>query len=483
MASATSDEPMLSGWQVACYAIVAPFVYFFEQQIYEAMYIVGHALVLIPRTIFLQGAGAFFHGDMPFFPGVFFALAIIAVGLILVVAGVVVMIPGMLVYFLATNPGPLRDIADIAVVWLLGTFLYGTVFPLLWLVLAPLLAHTVGEITYQQLRESVFGDEARLTEPLYLIVALVCIAFGVARSLAPTVQAGEVAWHNAREETFNPPVPTPNPWPKRFEVPAKQTVRTGIMFTEKDQEIYVARSAHVFLKIGEMGQWTFLHRNWDGQTWDPKTAVYFSLARTGEVLLFGGDENAVVFIGEPTSYGRHWLAPGETLRVAVWTDAGTTIWWCGGDQVSLRTVRDGRPSSQWSFIGSRGDCESGRGYVGHTLPDGAEAPGSGFLEVKAGGAHPSWFNFLSATPKGKWFHITAGQALDTGVPVRPGDDVNVTAGAEPIYWLSSHGGEFVIPANQAYHEIVSTTGTVRLKGGLLDSGATVTVLARGQNWK
>jgi hypothetical protein len=116
------------------------------------------------------------------------------------------------------------------------------------------------------------------------------------------------------------------------------------------------------------------------------------------------------------------------------------------------------------------------------LPDGAVAPASGFLEIRAG-TTPSWFTFLSATPPQEWFRLPAGQLVDTHVAVRPGDRVRVAAGGEAIYWLNSRGEDAVIYGNHYREEAVGKSGTVRLKGGLLNSAATVTVLARGSGWK
>lgn len=68
--------------------------------------------------------------------------------------------------------------------------------------------------------------------------------------------------------------------------------------------------------------------------------------------------------------------------------------------------------------------------------------------------------------------------------MRRGDRVRVAdTGREAIYWVTTQSGEVVVAAEHYREETVAKAGTVRLKGGILDSWATVTVLARGPEWK
>jgi len=232
-----------------------------------------------------------------------------------------------------------------------------------------------------------------------------------------------------------------------------------------------------FFKVGDERQWTFVRENSkDRQT------PFLSHGRTGEILLYGGDEHATVHVGRPEYRGRQWLAAGETFTLRVWAEAEATIWYCGGDDLYLRTLQNGKPSSAWQRIGGRGMCEIGQGYIGHSVPGGAKAPGEGFIEVKAG-KEVSWFKFLDrVTPPDHYYRLPAGKIVDTKIQLRPGDLFRITAGREAIYTIESRR-ERLVSAKQYQDQTAGSTGSLQLKAGLLDSEATVTVLARGTRWK
>lgn len=486
MVSRRTDEPLLNGWLVVCFLLAIPIVYLFGDQIYAG---IGIAINFIGGT-FMASAAALMRwllwplNSPATLGGVLFVLFVaLPILLLILFLTLVFLVPLAIVFFilnwLITGTGGqlhtvVHFVLDVGLVCLFGAFLYGVFFPLVWLALAPVLAQTFGEIVFQRVRQRVYGERPRFGRPAYLLVSLLSLGFGGVRLLAPVAEQGAQAWRAEVHEVYFPPTPTPNPWPKRVAVPRKQLVRTGITVADKSQEIAISSNAHVFFKIGDEPKWTFVRGNSGGD--------YFSHARTGEVLLYGGDEAATVVIAQPEFRGRRWLAPGETMRVGVWVDKEMKFAWCGGPEISFRTTRGGRPSSDWGPSSSWGfaDCMPAAWYVagGHGWP----VPGAGLLEVKAG-KEASWFNFLTVIPSGQWVHVPPTRLTDSGIPVRRGDRIRVAAGREAMYWLSSDGGELLIGAKHYREETVSRAGTVRLKGGVVDSDATVTVVARGPEWK
>lgn len=479
MADRNSNEPIFSGWQVACYVIAAAIVYFFDEQLYQAVCIIGATIVNGPGMMLARFADGFMRSGMPIFPGIFYALAMMVGALIMLVVALVVVPPVAAAYWLAMHPGLPRYILDVGLVWLLGTFLYGTIFPLLWTVLAPIVAATLGEITYQRLRHRVFGDRLRLGQPLYLIVALLCLAFAATRLLAPAVQTGQTAWHDMREGVFNP---TPLPWPKTFTVGAGQMLRTGITVGEKN-EVKMTTTAHlkfgltppeadptVFRKTDSSGRDCYAGSPWYGVC----RAVYFVFFHRGELTLFGGDDAATVQVWEPGSVGRYWfLRKGEVYTVRDWFDPGDHFTYCGGNGLSFRVVGVSK-SSPWQELSAAFPYSASAQEV--------PRPGAGHLEVRAD-AVPTWFAYYSVRREYWQYTVNAERLVDTGIRVRRGDSFSVQViQQEPLYLMRS-SGPYLLHPGKSWLESADYDGTIRLKGGLTRSEASVHIETRGMGWK
>jgi len=464
MSSWREEDPAARAWRLTCYALAVVFLYFFRIDLYMAL-----AAVLG----FLPALSGYFYASRPSPDSPFWVYPVLLiVALIILVIILPFLIPALILLWLAQHEdNPLHFVLDAGLVVLLGSFLHGVLFPLLWRCAAPLIAHTVGEFTYQRVNERVLGKRPRFTQPLYLSVAVLCLLLGIVRLVGPAVKAGGQAWRQAVERELHPPTPVPPVWPKRFTVPAKTTVRTGIILTDKSQEIFLWRTTHVFLSIGD-GPRFFFRRNTNS-----KDTPWFSVVRTGEILLHGADEESVVTIGEPRPPFRTWLAPGDSLRVPVWIEAGAMIWYCGSGDL---TFRNGKGA--WQPLGSRLPCEVGYGYIGHSLSEGAKAVNSGVLEVK-NGKDIGWFKYLGFWPKEHRLRLPAGRVVDSGVAVRPGDRVRVAAHDEALYFLSQDSGELLIPPQHYREEAISQQGTIKVKGGTVPGDATVTVVVRGPEWK
>ena len=201
------QREVLNGWQVACYVLAVPLVYWFAQYFYEAILVVSWALtssIGIAGEATGKGLRGFFD-DMGRDAGLVGRLLLVPVALVAVVIwlilaliwGLILLVFGVVAWtalWLVRSPGPPRYFLFPILVWFVGTFLYGTVFPLLWRVVEPALANTLGEMAFQRARERVFGIRPRYGQPLYLAVAAVTLLAGGLRILAPVLWMTDAEW-------------------------------------------------------------------------------------------------------------------------------------------------------------------------------------------------------------------------------------------------------------------------------------------------
>lgn len=504
---ATTKDNEVTTWQFICCLLAVPVVYFFAQYFYEAVAItfrgvgllIGHLFqTMTPVIESLTSGRCAGLGDclarLVFYLVVVVPVVLLFAAVAFVLAAVVavgVLIPYGIAYWLATHPGPPRYLLDVVLVWYVAMFLYGVLFPFLWRLTEPLIAHTLGEIAFQRARARVYGTRPRYAQPLYLGIGLMGLISGGAYLTAPigTTAAATVAtgWHRVSDPVFRPATPTPRIWPKVFTVPPRTRVETGIVLPTANSEVPLATSAHVFAAVGRNTAFLWKTRadlpqgcvapHWREEA-DRCAFGLWGFATTGELVLSGGDEFATVNVYQPRQYDRLWLAPGVVHKVERWADRGSTFYHCGGRGLRYRSVRRARTTA-WSDLRERTPCEVGPGAIGHSVPQGVEVPGDGFVEVTA--TTLTWFKFLTITPPAsRWFDVRAGRTVDTKIPVRPGDQVRIAAGREAIY----AGAELRLVAGKHYiEEFATAAGTVRVKGGILDSMVQVTVLARGPGWK
>lgn len=410
------------------------------------------------------------------------ALLMIAVGL----AGALLMLPLVVVAIIVDllGIGGYVDALflfgfDIVLGLALGAFTYGIVLPAVWMILEPLLALTLAELVYQRLRARMTGVRPRYRQPLYLMAGLFCLAFGAVRLAFPVVGAVQAEWQAAARDLY-PPTPTPNPWPKRFTVAPNQTVKTGIVVNDQNLEFFVHPSKHVFVRLDKTseafkGSGEFLIR---GRR--PESNAEMFAGWTGEVVLRGADEQATVVIFEPQYHGRRWLQAGETFRTGTWIAEDEKFAYCGGWYLSYRTTSKAG-SSAWRDLPKMGS----RDWFEFYCKDSWEAPRRpGIIEFKA--LYRTWVAD-SGTVKpyrdAKLVDVPAQRVVSSGVTVRPGDQVRVTAIDEPVYYVVPRAEDQLIPRGRYSDVTVNYTGAVQVKGGVVDSRATVLLVARGPNWK
>lgn len=182
----------LSPWQLICFALAVPIVYTFEQYFFEAVTAFFYGTKWLALAPFRVPVSNLF----PETDSVILALLVFAIAVVIFVLGVIMLVialvvtaitipPGFIAYWLATHPGPPRYVLDIGLVWYVGMFLYGVMFPLLWQAIAPLIALTLGELAFQRAKLRVYGERPRYSQPFYLIIAISGLLIGGARLIAP----------------------------------------------------------------------------------------------------------------------------------------------------------------------------------------------------------------------------------------------------------------------------------------------------------
>lgn len=115
-------------------------------------------------------------------------LFIVAVLLVcaLLIAFVIIIAIGYGIFSLIKVSGTARILSYLGSGYLIGAFLYGTIFPLLYRILRPILASTIGEFFYQKHLATVHGEnKIRLRQPIYLTVAIIMVGLGIWRLTYP----------------------------------------------------------------------------------------------------------------------------------------------------------------------------------------------------------------------------------------------------------------------------------------------------------
>ena len=219
-----------SAWQVACYALAVPIVYLFGQQFLELLYVTLMALFIIPCWLLFHvlptpsqladfGMPDSQHhsllGALLLIPVALLVMllklaVIVTFGLIGLAYMLVLAIPAWVLTWTIDHPlTPPWFAAAVGLVWLSGTFLYGVGFPFLWRAAEPLLAHTLGEITFQRARQRIYGVGMRLDQPLYLMVAVVVLSAAAVRVVEPLIGPVQDYW---RVLPIKLPFATPRNW-------------------------------------------------------------------------------------------------------------------------------------------------------------------------------------------------------------------------------------------------------------------------------
>lgn len=504
---AASEESM-SGWQVICCLLAVPIVYFFEQQIYEALaFIVYGSLRAAPGFFdgIMQGFFRALPGGQPNFLGVLLAIVLgfvmivvaIVLWIVMIVVLVVLCVPGYITYLSVTTPGPARYVLDVVFVWYLGMLLYGVVFPLLWRVIEPIVANTLGEVAFQRARHRVYGDRPRYSHPFYLGIAVVGLMIGGTRLLAPVATSAAAGAGRAWQENISASLytPTPKTWPKKFAVAAGAIVRTGIVLPAQE-EIAISTTADV---VAEVSGSAFI---WLSKTSDDRQAgvrpqpfaqrkVSTSAAhsigapREGELVLWGQREAATVTVhGAPVRTNRRWLTAGEDLKPeAEWFDKDDVIERCVGVGLSYR-MRSRAKTSAWVALPAAA-CGIDTDY-GEKAD---RAPMAGYIEFRAG-KFATWFE--EVRPKRAeheqsvwhWGDPTTTTVLDTKIPVKPGDRFRVrsTTGEKVFVLAGKH--IYQIPPYKSVEIPADWAGNIRIRREEEQFGFhAIEILHRGSGWK
>ena len=194
---ARTEEPIIGGWRAICFVIAIPIVYFIGNDVYAAVGILSNlsAQGFMTSTMSIVRSFAPPTQGAPSLGAILFGLLVaVPVCLIILVVGLVILLPLVLVFYvvqwLITStggviPGVFHLALDAGLVFLFGAFLYGEVFPLAWLVVEPLLAHTLGEIAFQRVRHRIYGEHPRFAQPIYLLVTILSFGAGGTRFFSP----------------------------------------------------------------------------------------------------------------------------------------------------------------------------------------------------------------------------------------------------------------------------------------------------------
>lgn len=309
----SSTNSDVSPWLLVCCGLAVPVVYALEQQFYEAVALTfrGGGLLIVqffPATMGLttglvSGGCTDLGGCLGklvlilvvVFP---LTLILIAIGLCVLAVVVALLIPYAIAYWLATNPGLPRYLLDLFLVWYVGAFLYGVLFPILWRFTEPVIAHTLGELAFQRARARVLGEQPRYAQPLYLVIALMGLIGGIGRVVAPASGAAAAAaatgWHQVSDPVFRPQ------WPKGFTVTAGADVATNIHL-RSNEEVILYSDGPVGVSVEPGGT----HYQIPPSTW---TAPWGFDGRPGDLHFWGGPRPVTVWIsGPPENHGHVWM--------------------------------------------------------------------------------------------------------------------------------------------------------------------------------
>jgi hypothetical protein len=487
---AKDETPLLNAWQLVCCALAVPVVYYFEQYFYEAIVLIisaaGYVLTLpmhVPASDILPGLDP--HDPILFtllvklplmlviaLACIVFALAVIAVGLVLLV-------PWGLAYWLATHPGPPRYLLDLILVWYVGLFLYGVLFPLVWRLTEPLIAHTLGEMAFQRARARVYGTRPRYAQPLYLVIALVGLIAGASRALVPATGPVAAAYHQVADPVFRP---TPPAWPKVFHVAPGKVVATGIPIPG-GEELGFHSTAQVVVHFGSVAA-TRIAPSSTSQHAGPCLVPAFSTDRcsvqwTGtperaDLVLAAGPAAATVTVYGPAQRTtRRWLAPAESYTPStIWFDKEDVLLHCTGPGVSYR-VRSAQGFSSWQSLNPSRSCSTDPNH----LKPSDYTPKAGHVELRAGPA-ATWVQTIGVERATR--HVWFQDGPDTKIPIRPGDRFRVAANGSAL----KIDGTGTVPAHKTIDITASRRGTIHIRPvNPWYNFAQVTILERGPQWK
>lgn len=481
-----SEEPIGPGI-LACWAMSLAFVFLYREEVHTTTVIVLTWLRdgIKPTLAGWQHQFTTWMETPPTFT--FVKAIVVLVGLLIglvflafvIVIGLPLLIAIELLGWMGVNVDALFLFSfDVILGFAAGTALYGLVLPLLWRLLEPLLAFTVGELVYQRAKARM-GLPTRYDQPAFLIAAFVCLGFAGLRLAFPVVSEARANWQAAARELY-PATPTPNPWPRRFSVAPKEILNTGIVVDNQNLEFFVHPSRHVFVSLRKVkklkGSPEFFERGRRPQADATRFAGW-----TGELVFKGADERTEILVWEPTYHGRRWLQPGDKYPTDIWVGDGEGFRFCGGPYLSFRTV---------SRAGASGWRDLSDGYPGDDLfdvpcKDSEPVARGGKVEFKA--RRRTWVLDEPAVvrpyTKELFVQVPAQRELSVELRIRPGDKVRVKSITEPVYWVVPREGEELIPRGYIRDRTLNYTGQIRLKGGVVGGRASVLLLARGPNWK